>query len=68
VIQLHTEPGNFQENGFMKSIDGKIADQCAVRDIRSSLAAVNVLVEDFRRELRRGVVAERASSASSSTE
>lgn len=52
----------------MKSSDGKIADQCPVREILGSLAAANVLVEDFRRELRRGVVAERAGSASSGTE
>jgi hypothetical protein len=52
----------------MNSIDGKIADQCFVREILSFLNAANVLVEDFRGELRRGVVAERAGSASSGTE
>ena len=68
VIQLQSQPGKSRENGFMKSTDGKIADQRAVGEILSMLAAVNVLVEDFRRELRRGVVAERAGSASGSAE
>jgi molybdopterin-guanine dinucleotide biosynthesis protein len=62
MIQLDTEPENFQGNEFMK-----MTDPSALREILSSLAAVSVLVEDFRRELRRGVVVERAGSASSST-
>lgn len=54
----------------MKSIDGEIAAECPVGEILGLLAAAaaNVLVEDYRRELRRGEVAERASSASSDTE
>jgi hypothetical protein len=52
----------------MNSIDGKIADHFFFREILSLLAAANELVEDFRRELRSGVVAERARSASSDTE
>jgi hypothetical protein len=68
MIQLGIEPDNFRENGFMKSMEDKMADPSAAREILSSLVAVNVMVEKFRRELRRGVVVERAGSASSSTE
>jgi hypothetical protein len=68
MIQLGTEPDSFRENGFRKSSASETAEQSPVSEILNVLAAASLLVEDSRRELRRGRVAERTGSVSWSTE